>query len=172
MQNLCTFISSSSNDRTRENGSRSGSRGRDTASDFDNICQSRGNSLVHNPSPTLERRWFLVQRDDPGLDDQLGGSTESVPKLVRLFPEDRKCLTSHTTSHHASNSFCCAQTCLMRKFCRVGFDIQMVGCTNLLNIIHIGIKFLEHDFHFIFCLKLHWFSQFSCLFIVPSCYKI
>jgi len=27
-----------SNDRTRENGSRSGSRGRDTASDFDNIC--------------------------------------------------------------------------------------------------------------------------------------
>jgi len=38
MQNLCTLTSSSSNDRTRENGSRSGSRGRDTASDFDNIC--------------------------------------------------------------------------------------------------------------------------------------
>ena len=48
----------------------------------------------------------------------------------------------------------------------------MVGCTNLLNIIHIGIKFLGHDFQYIFRLELHWFSQFSCLVIVPSCYKI
>ena len=129
-------------------------------------------TLVHNPSPTLERRGFSVQRVWMTQDLAISQADPlSVTKLARLFPEDRKCLTSHTTSHHASNSFCCAQTCLMMKFRRVGFDIRTVGCTNLLNIIHIGIKFLEHDFQYIFCLKLHWFSQFSCLFIVPSCYK-
>ena len=48
-------------------------------------------TLVHNPSPTLERRGLSVERvwlDEPGLGDQSGGSTKSVTKLPRLYPED------------------------------------------------------------------------------------
>ena len=32
----------------------------------------------------MKRAWL----DEPGLGDQSGGSTESVTKLVRLYPED------------------------------------------------------------------------------------